>query len=257
MAWLQDVTSGIWRPVRGVGRLLRGKFDEGMADIGHGARTVAPVIMGATGVGLPAAMGVAAAGGAVERGAESNWSGDEMLEGAAGGAVSGAGGYGAGKFGRAAVGKLLGGQPAASAAAAGTPTPKAPTTMAPTPSASPPASPPPRIPDPTVRLAGDMAAQPTIPSRVAMRTPAPTGVGKFLSDAGDVAGDVFDWTGENLGNIGQAAGGFATLYGAAQDDAERRWMRRMMEQDRARNRAMSPAYARLIRELMPRDTARA
>jgi len=55
------------RPLRGVGRLLRGKFREGIGDIGAGAKSLAPVL-GLSGVGLPLAAIIGGAGGLAEAG---------------------------------------------------------------------------------------------------------------------------------------------------------------------------------------------
>lgn len=76
----------ITKPVRGVGRLLRGKFREGLGDIGSAAKTAAPLLHAIPGVGTGLAMGIGAAGGALEAGLDknprTNW-----LKSAAGGAT--------------------------------------------------------------------------------------------------------------------------------------------------------------------------
>ena len=89
MALLDFVT----RVPRGIGRLLRGKFREGLGDIGAGAKGFAP-ILGLTGVGMPLAAAIGAVGGLAERGtAPGAELGDVLasgLTGAAGGAAGAA-----------------------------------------------------------------------------------------------------------------------------------------------------------------------
>lgn len=287
MSWLKKATSGLWRPVRGVGRLLRGKGDEGMADIGHGIKTVAPVALGATGFGIPAAMAAGAAGGALEKGGETNWSGKSMVGGAAGGALTGAVGHGAGKVGRAAAGRLLtggGGAPASAAMASGTPSPMAapravpmatggagPAGLTTIPSS---AGPPmsevvlkggPRIGmgGPRIGMVSSVSSSPAANmSKVSMAAGTPPGppagsrgVGDLLRGAGGAVKEAGRWIAENPGDAGQLAGGVASLYGAGQDAADRERYWRMVEEDRAGRRSLnattSPVYARIIRDLMP------
>ena len=59
MGFLKSIGNAITRPIRGLGRIARGKFREGFGDIGAGAKAAAP-ILGASGVGLPLAAGIGA-----------------------------------------------------------------------------------------------------------------------------------------------------------------------------------------------------
>src|SRR5690606_27016684 len=106
----------ISRPFRGIGRIVRGKLREGLEDIGHGAKNIAPVVLGATGVGFPAALAVGAAGGALERGVRKGADFGDMLSGAVGGAASGALGHTGGRVLRGIPSLFSGGGAAASTA---------------------------------------------------------------------------------------------------------------------------------------------
>lgn len=91
------IWDAITRPIRGVGRLLRGKFKEGIGDIGAGVKGLAAPALAATGVGLPAAALIGAGGGAAEA-----WGGggdaSDVLKGAAGGVARAGAGSLAGKY---------------------------------------------------------------------------------------------------------------------------------------------------------------
>lgn len=93
---LKKLFSPVTNAVRGLGRIARGKFSEGLSDIGGAAKVAAPVL-GLTGVGLPIAALVGGAGGLLK---------DKSLGGALGGAALGAGGSLAGSSGL--LGKLGG-----------------------------------------------------------------------------------------------------------------------------------------------------
>lgn len=77
----------ITRPIRGIGRILRGKFREGLGDIGHGAKAVAPVLAATTGIGALPAFLMGAGGGALEEGTKKNASFGDILKGAGTGAA--------------------------------------------------------------------------------------------------------------------------------------------------------------------------
>lgn len=94
----------ITKPVRGIGRLLRGKFRQGLGDIGSGTKSLAP-ILAATGVGAPLALGIGAAGGALEGATTGGGGLKNLLKGAAGGAAR----TGAAAGGRALALKYMGG----------------------------------------------------------------------------------------------------------------------------------------------------
>lgn len=89
MGFLKSIGNAIARPVRGLGRIARGKFREGLHDIGSTAKLAAPVL-GATGVGMPAAAGLGAIGGALKSGTRKDASLGSTIEGAAGGGAAGA-----------------------------------------------------------------------------------------------------------------------------------------------------------------------
>ena len=107
----------VTKPLRGLGRLARGKFKEGFADIGGAARAAAP-ILGMTGIGLPAAALIGAGGGVLEAGA----SGEDLggvLESGVKGAAGGAAGHGA--RGLLGIGRVAAGTAPAAAIPAGMP----------------------------------------------------------------------------------------------------------------------------------------
>ena len=86
----RGIGRAVSRPVRGIGRMMRGKFREGLGDIGHGIKRGAQVAAllgtgGAAGVPMWAA---AAGGGMLERGMDRNASVGNVL----GAGVSGASG---------------------------------------------------------------------------------------------------------------------------------------------------------------------
>lgn len=96
IAFLGAIGRAITKPFRGVGRILRGKFREGLSDIGGAAETLAPALA-LTGVGAPLAIGIGAGGSALEEAAKGGNVGD-ILKGAAGGGA---------KTGLAYIGKGL------------------------------------------------------------------------------------------------------------------------------------------------------
>jgi len=108
----------ISRPLRGIGRLLRGKFREGIGDIGAGAKSLAPVL-GLSGVGLPLAAIIGGAGGLAEAGTAPGAKFGDVLESAAGGAAGGAAGAGARSL--LGIGRVAGAATAAAPAGAAAP----------------------------------------------------------------------------------------------------------------------------------------
>lgn len=109
--FFKGVGRAISRPVRGVGRMLRGNFREGLGDIAHGAKYAAGFIPG---VGPLAAAGIGAAAGALERGAEQGFNAGNIIRGGAGGAVAGLTGEAAQGALRGVGGLVRGGSSAAS-----------------------------------------------------------------------------------------------------------------------------------------------
>src|SRR3990167_9900753 len=101
----------VTRPVRGVGRILRGKVKQGLGDIGSAAQRAAP-LLALTGVGAPLAIGIGAAGGALERGARRGFN----IENIARGGVTGGGRAAATQALKGVAGRL-GGAPGAPATA--------------------------------------------------------------------------------------------------------------------------------------------
>lgn len=100
----------ITRPIRGIGRLLRGKFKQGLGDIGAGAKGLAP-LLALTGVGAPLGIGaklalaIGAGGGALEGATTGGGGIGNALKGAAGGAAR----TGLALGGKALATKYLGG----------------------------------------------------------------------------------------------------------------------------------------------------
>ena len=80
------IWDAITKPIRGLGRILRGKFKQGLGDIGSGAKSAAP-LLALTGVGAPLALAIGAAGGALEGGTTGGGGIGNVLKGAAGGAA--------------------------------------------------------------------------------------------------------------------------------------------------------------------------
>lgn len=92
------------KPIRGIGRIARGKFREGLSDIGAGAKAAAPALA-LTGVGAPLALGIGAGGGALEGATKKGAGFGDVIGGAAGGAA----GAGTGLALRGIGSRLLGG----------------------------------------------------------------------------------------------------------------------------------------------------
>ncbi len=90
MAFLDFLT----RPVRGIGRILRGHVRRGLGDLAAGA----PLVAALPGIGLPAALAIGAAGGGVERATQPGANIGDIAGGAARGAVAGGVAHGAGNF---------------------------------------------------------------------------------------------------------------------------------------------------------------
>lgn len=89
MAWYDAFT----KPVRGIGRILRGKVQEGLNDIGDSASKLAPAVAFIPGVGP---IGAGALGG-IGKLLEETTDNDKGVD-IGGVAMAGAGGYGAGKL---------------------------------------------------------------------------------------------------------------------------------------------------------------
>jgi hypothetical protein len=105
------VKNAVSKPVRGIGRIARGKFREGMGDIGEGLEAAGPALHAIPGVGTAAAIGLQAGGAAMNRMGQ---------EGANFGSVAGSAGRGAAQggasaLGGAAIGKIAGGAGGAAA----------------------------------------------------------------------------------------------------------------------------------------------
>lgn len=229
-----------YKPVRGIGRLLRGKFKEGLNDIGDAASDVAPAVAWVPGVG-PIAAGALGAGGRFLEEATDNDKGINAL----GVLGSGAAGYGSGKLagqvgGLSGIGKFLGlgGGGAAPAAAA----PAIPAGATGAPGAAGLAN--------SVSTGGGLAPAPTI-GRVAASSAAPT--------AAASPGGLDTLT--KLGLASQGAGAAANVYGAHQQGkAEDRRARmeegeiarraRREEEELARRNAMDPVRAQLLAKLL-------
>lgn len=102
MGIFSSIFKGVTGPLRAIGNLVQGKPRKALGALGSTAKLAAP-ILGVTGVGLPLAAGIGAAGGAAESfGEERN-----VLEGAVGGAAGGAAGV-AGRAAFASGGPLSG-----------------------------------------------------------------------------------------------------------------------------------------------------
>ena len=113
MSFFGSLLSIPQKAVRGIGRVARGKFKEGLGDIGSAAKGAAP-LLALTGVGAPLALGIGAGGGALQGATDDGFGG--ALRGAAGGAAN----TGLALAARGIGSKILGGGVDA-ASAAGTP----------------------------------------------------------------------------------------------------------------------------------------
>ncbi len=95
----KGVGSAVGRPLRGIGRVMRGNFREGFADIGHGIKrgAQAAALLGSGGLAAPA---IAAGGGMLERGLSENASLGNVLGAGVGGASGAMAARGVGNIGR-------------------------------------------------------------------------------------------------------------------------------------------------------------
>lgn len=111
MGFFSSIGSAISKPFRGIGRIVRGKFKEGLGDLADTAETFAPALA-LTGLGAPAAIGIGAGAGAL-----SSLNDDRsVLQGAlGGGAKTGA------AYALKGIGSKLGGGGGAGTATAGAP----------------------------------------------------------------------------------------------------------------------------------------
>ncbi len=94
MGLFSAIGSAISRPVRGLGRIARGKFRQGLGDIGAGVKTAAPLLAATTGIGAPLAIGLGVGGGAAKSFGEGGDFGDVLKGAAGGGLAAGAAGIG-------------------------------------------------------------------------------------------------------------------------------------------------------------------
>ena len=207
----------ITKPIRGIGRLARGKFKEGLGDIGAGAKGLAP-ILAMTGVGALPAMALGAAGGMFQGIGEGKGIGGAAKGAAGGAAMAGVGALGA-KFAKA--GQAVGNPFAASTAAAGAKT---------------------AVPAQVASLAteGGRGALSKIGS-------AGAGVGRWATKRPDLA----------LQAVGTAADAYGShqqgkAYDRQADIAEENMRRNWDRQDTmdTRKRAMDPILAEIIQRLM-------
>lgn len=100
----KGIAGAVSRPVRGLGRIARGKFREGFADIAHGAKrgAQAAALVGTGGMAAPALL--AAGAGGLERGLEHGFNVGNVAGGAARGAAGAYTARGVGNIGRMALG---------------------------------------------------------------------------------------------------------------------------------------------------------
>lgn len=115
MGFFGSLVDIVRKPLRGIGRIARGKFREGLSDIGAGAKAAAPALA-LTGVGAPLALGIGAGGGALEGATKKGAGFGDVI----GGAARGAAGAGTGLALRGIGSRVLGG--AASTVNEATPT---------------------------------------------------------------------------------------------------------------------------------------
>lgn len=247
---LGDIVS---RPVRGIGRIVRGKFREGIADIAHGAKYAAAFVPG-VGPGMAAAIGAGA--GALERGAERGFNVRNMAQGAVGGAAAGLAGEGVQGLGRAGLSAVRG----IGSRVAGNAAPSAMTAAGSVPTAPPALS----VGSPSSGLRLGMQSMPGVARSVSAGLPSVTS--PVASVATSAAGT---GAGQGLGGIGkmylasQGLGAAAQAYGAQQmgkaEDRragmEEEGVRRDWEQEDARNRYLDPIRQQLLEKIMaPRPT---
>ena len=226
----------ISRPLRGIGRLARGLFDlnprllrEGVGDVGAGAKAAAP-ILGLTGVGMPLAAAIGAAGGLAERGtAPGAEFGDVLTSG-----VTGAAGGAAGAAARGALG--LGRAAGAVAEAPGAIAPNLPVLNAPVGIM------------PSAAAAAPSAVAPALPSLAASATPSAIGSATApLAEAGMKGatprgiGRVLSWIEAHPTVALGGASTLANIYGAEQQgSALDRELALREEESRARRRPRVP-----------------
>jgi hypothetical protein len=186
MGFFSAIGKAISRPVRGIGRIARGKFKEGLGDIGSGAKAAAPFLAATTGIGALPAIAMGAGGGALEAGMSDQGVGG-ILKGAAGGAAS----AGTGAALRGIGGRLLGGAPDAAAPAM----------------------------EGAKAMGGAKSALASVGSKAAapaMEGAARGGIGSRLLGA---AKGVGNWAGNNPEVAASVAGTGANAYGAYQEGA--------------------------------------
>lgn len=91
MSFLSGIWNGVTAPFRAIGQFAQGNFRQGLGDLGQTAEVVAP-ILGATGVGLPLAAGIGAAGGGLSTWGQGDSNVGDIVKGAVRGGAEGAAG---------------------------------------------------------------------------------------------------------------------------------------------------------------------
>lgn len=92
MSIFSSILKGVTGPFRGIAKFAQGDIRGGLGAFGSTAKLAAPIV-GATGVGLPLAAGLGAAGGVAERYGEGEGNIGKILGSALPGAAAGAGGH--------------------------------------------------------------------------------------------------------------------------------------------------------------------
>lgn len=219
----------ISRPIRGIGRVVRGiagdeeALRKGIGDIGHGVKVAAPFIPG---LGTVASIGMGALGSAAERLGKD----DANLGTVLGSALKGGAQTGVAHIGKALAGKGLGaaGGTAGGAAPAGTPGMVNMNGM------------------PMLATAGQGATAGALPS-VASAASSPgklAGIGNAVKNVG---GRVKGWAEANPELAGTIAGGAADAYGAHQlGRAQDREFEFDEEQYRTRQQEREEALQRIM-----------
>ncbi len=201
MGILGSIVKGITGPIRAVGKALTGDFKGAVGALGD---TVKPLsfVAGATGVGLPLAAAMGAAGGAMQKFDDEDFSLGSTVKGAVGGAAVGAGGHGVGQI-------LSRGVPALASSGAGGPI---------VPGGAP------------VSAVGN-----AVSSAASSVSTGASNVGSFL---GKTAGDVGGFLAKNPAMVADVLGTGADVYGASQAGAAYDRQLTIDEEDRRKQREL-------------------
>lgn len=250
MSLKSRIAAAIYKPVRGIGRIVRGDVRAGLRDIGQGAQAAGPAlafIPGVNAVGMGAMMAGAGALG-TKKGAGLA---DSLKAGVVGGVKGYAMGQAAGAV-KGLAGRMAGavrGAPSVAADAAGA-VPVNTTMYSAGTGGMPIASAPGAVP--TTSLANGMSVirdvKPLVPSIASDVTSgvAPSAGGGLGSRIAAAGGGMLNWAEKNPALASQVVGGVADVYGAQQmGAAQDEQLAFIRERERREREARSRAWARI------------